>query len=76
MDRMRRYILESAFPADFAKAVYNALGIFEAVNINKDFLIRKPVHRNGSQRPRVPFRLCGRLITWIPSLIRSLHRKC
>lgn len=41
MDRMRRYILESAFPADFAKAVYNALGIFEAVNINKDFLIRE-----------------------------------
>lgn len=40
MDRLRRFILESAFTEDFSKAVYNALGIFEAVNINKMFLIQ------------------------------------
>lgn len=40
MERLRRFILESAFSEDFSKAVYNALGIFEAVNINKMFLIQ------------------------------------
>ena len=41
MERLRRFILESAFNAEFASALYGALGIFEAVSINKDFLLRE-----------------------------------
>lgn len=41
MERLRRFILESAFNAEFASALYGALGIFEAVSINKDFLMRE-----------------------------------
>lgn len=39
MERLRRFILESAFTEEFSRAVYTAAGIFEAVNINKMFLI-------------------------------------
>lgn len=40
MERLRRFILESAFTENFSRAVYEALGIFEAVSINKDFLLK------------------------------------
>lgn len=41
MERLRRFILESAFTEKFSRAVYEAIGILEAVNINKDFLLRE-----------------------------------
>ena len=41
MNELRRFILESHFSPRFAKAVYESLSLFEAVNINKDFLIRE-----------------------------------
>ena len=41
MDRLRRFIIESAFTEDFSRAVYEAAGIFEAVNINKAYLVKE-----------------------------------
>ena len=41
MDELRRFILESDFDPRFARAVYESLGMLEAVNINKDFLARE-----------------------------------
>ena len=41
MDEMRRFILESHFGNDFARAIFDALPMFEAVSINKDFLMRE-----------------------------------
>ena len=41
MNELRRFILESHFGSDFARALYDALPMFEAVNINKDFLIKE-----------------------------------
>lgn len=41
MNELRRFILESHFSPRFAKAVYESLSLLEAVNINKDFLIRE-----------------------------------
>ena len=41
MESLRRFILESAFTPDFAKAVYDAIGLLEAVNINKALLVKE-----------------------------------
>lgn len=41
MDELRRFILESHFDPTFARAVFESLYLLEAVNINKDFLIRE-----------------------------------
>ena len=40
MNELRRFILESHFEPTFAKAVFESLCLLEAVNINKDFLIK------------------------------------
>lgn len=40
MNELRRFILESHFDPTFAKAVFESTCLFEAVNINKDFLIK------------------------------------
>lgn len=40
MNELRRFILESHFEPTFAKAVFESLYLLEAVNINKDFLIK------------------------------------
>ena len=41
MNEMRRFILESHLGKAFAEAVYESLNLLEAVNINKDFLIKE-----------------------------------
>ena len=40
MNELRRFILESHFDPTFAKAVFESTCLLEAVNINKDFLIK------------------------------------
>lgn len=41
MNELRRFILESHFDPTFAKAVYESISLLEAVNINKDYLIKE-----------------------------------
>ena len=41
MNELRKFILESHLGKAFAKAVYESLNLLEAVNINKDFLIKE-----------------------------------
>ena len=41
MESLKRYVLESVFPGKFSKAVLEAIAMLEAVNINKDFLIKE-----------------------------------
>ena len=40
MNELHRFILESHFDPDFAKTVYESISLFEAVNINKAFLLQ------------------------------------
>ena len=41
MERLRRFIVESAFRPEFANAVYDAIGMLEAVNINKALFLKE-----------------------------------
>lgn len=41
MNELRRFILESHFDPTFAEAVYESISLLEAVNINKDYLVKE-----------------------------------
>ena len=52
MEELRRFILESHIDPALAKTVYDSLCLFEAVNINKDFLVREAGSREKFDRAR------------------------